>query len=130
MITLTNNTYTVTLPDDILWQDEFSWHPVEQRVEPTITGAVIVQTAERLAGRPITLSSGADFAWLTRQQLDQLQVWASEPGQQLTLTIRAVAHTVIFAHDAGPALEAEMILYHSAPTSTDYYTVTMRLREI
>lgn len=130
MTTLTVGGTTVNLPDDMLWQDEFSWHPVEQRVDPTITGALIVQTATRQAGRPITLSSGDDYAWLTKQQLDQIQTWANAPGQQLTLTIRSVQRAVIFAHDAGPAVEAAMVLYHSAPASTDFYRCTIRLREI
>ncbi len=129
MITITDNTTTVTLPDDILWADEFAWHPVEQRVDQTITGALIVQAAERLAGRPITLQSGQNFAWLTRAQLDNLKVWAAIPGKTLTLNIRGVARSVMFRHNDG-AVEAEMVMYHAAPTASDFYVCVVRFLEI
>lgn len=128
MITITDNITTLALPADMLWADEFAWHPVEQRHEQTITGALVVQTAARLAGRPITLQSGPNFAWLTRAELDTLNAWANTPGQQLTLTIFGTAHTVVFRHEDG-ALQAEMVLYHASPTAADYYTCTARFLE-
>lgn len=129
MITITDNTTTVTLPDDILWSDEFAWHPVEQRVDQTITGALIVQAATRQAGRPITLQSGQNFAWLTRAQLDTLKTWAAVAGKTLTLNIRGVARSVMFRHNDG-AIEAEMVMYHAAPTASDYYVCVVRFLEI
>jgi hypothetical protein len=128
MITITDNTTTVTLPADMLWADEFTWQPVEQKTEPTITGAIIVQVAARQAGRPITLQSGANYAWLTRAQLDTLKAWAAVPGQALTLTIRGVPRGVIFRHENG-AIEADMVLYHAAPVAADYYVCTARFLE-
>lgn len=130
MITLTQATTTVTLPPDMLWGDEFTWQPVEQKADPTITGALVVQVATRQGGRPITLQSGPDYAWLTRAQLEQINAWAGVPGQQLTLNIRGTNRTVMFRHHSGPALEAEMVLYHSAPAATDYYQCTLRLIEV
>lgn len=130
MITLTDGTDTVTLPDDVRWADEFSWHPVEQKAEQTITGALVVQIAARLAGRPFTLESGDNFAWLTRAQLDILTAWAAIPGKQMTLNIRGGVHVVIFDHQGGQALRAEMVLYHAAPVPADYYVCTVRLLEI
>ncbi len=128
-ITITDGTTTVNLPADLLWSDEFEWHPVEQRSEQTITGALVVQVAARLAGRPITLQSGNNFAWLTRAQLDTLKTWAGVVGKQMTLTIRGTARTVMFRHDQG-AIAAEMVMYHAAPTASDYYVCAVRFLEI
>ena len=30
---------TITLPDDLLWINEFEWNPVEQTTERSLTGA-------------------------------------------------------------------------------------------
>ena len=45
MTTLTDGTTTTTISDDLMWADEFAWAPVEQTVERSITGALIVSAA-------------------------------------------------------------------------------------
>lgn len=130
MISISFQATTIDLPADLLWDDEFSWRPVEQRVEPTITGALIVQSATRLAGRPVTLRSGPDFAWLTRAKLETLLAWADAPGRVMSLTIRGTARDVIFRHQDGRPIEAEMILYHASPTADDFYVATIRLQQV
>lgn len=132
MITLADGATAVQLPADMLWSDEFSWHPVEQTSEPSITGAIIVQVAARQAGRPITLQSGRNpfYAALTRDQVEQVSAWASVAGKQLSLTIRGVARDVMFRHHESAPMEAEMLMYHAAPTAGDYYICVIRLMEI
>lgn len=129
-ITITDTTTTLDLPPDLFWADEFTWSPVEQSADFALDGAVIVQTATRQAGRPITLQSGSEFAWLRRDVLDQLRAWANNAGQELTLTIRGAPRTVIFRHQDAPVIEAEMVLYHAAPTEETDYTATIRLMEV
>lgn len=129
MITLTVGATTVTLPADMLWADEFTWRYITQTVEPTLTGGMIIETAERLNGREFTLQSGEDFAWITHAQLTQLNTWANNAGQQMTLVIRGQTYTVVFRHQ-DQAIEASMVLYHAAPTSGDYYRCTIRLMEV
>lgn len=129
MITLDDETTRLVLPAGLLWPDEFTWRAVEQSVTPTLTGALVVEVATRQAGRPITLKSGADFAWITRADLDRLNLWADVPGQILTLTLRDRARAVIFRHQDG-AIEAEALLHKDQPALTDYYQVTLRLMEI
>ena len=34
---------TITLPDDLLWINEFEWNPVKQTTERRLTGALLVQ---------------------------------------------------------------------------------------
>ena len=44
------------LPDDLLWSDEHAWSPAVANASYLITGALLIQSATRQAGRPITLS--------------------------------------------------------------------------
>ncbi len=36
---------TMTLPDNLLWVNEFDWSPVAQDVERSLTGALIVSSS-------------------------------------------------------------------------------------
>lgn len=130
-ITLSDGTTTVQLHQDLYWQDELSWQPVEQSVERTITGALIVSVASRVAGRPVTLAPEDDSsAWMPRATVEQLRNWAAVPGKELTLTLRGVTSTVIFRHHDGGAIEADPILHYSDVEPGDWYSVTVRLMEI
>ena len=129
-ITLAVSTTTLTLPSDLEWTDEYSWQPVEQETEFSITGALIVQTGERQAGRPITLAGETDRSTLLRAALDQLATWAATPGQEMTLTMRGAAHTVIFDHPG--AIQAAQLV-PGAPIDTaggGRYAVTIKFLEI
>jgi len=131
MTTLSDGTTTVSFTDDLIWADEFAWAPVEQSVDRTITGALIVQTAARTAGRPITLAAEDDGSgWITRGALDQFKTWAAIPGRQMTLTYRGEAHTVIWRHQ-DTAIDASPVVFFAGPVQTgDYYRATLRLMEI
>ena len=52
------------LPDDLLWSDEHAWTPATASVSYLITGALLVQSALRQAGRPMTLTGAQDMAWV------------------------------------------------------------------
>ena len=54
-LTLADSGTTLTLNPDLYWSDENAWHPVQQAVERTITGAQVIQVAGMTKGRPITL---------------------------------------------------------------------------
>ena len=64
-ISLSVGLTTVPLNPDLFWADENNWHPVEQTSERTITGALVVQSATRVAGRPITLQPEDDSSGAT-----------------------------------------------------------------
>lgn len=95
-ITLTYNDTTVELSDRLQWTDEYDWSRVEQSVEYGITGASIVDEAERQDGRPITLDGTSTAAWMPREQCDLVQAWVDLPGAQFTLVLRGNARNVIF----------------------------------
>lgn len=101
MITLTKAATSIELSDRLEWIDEFDWSPVEQSTAYSTTGALLVDVAVKLAGRPITLQGTATAAWITRELCATLQAWAAEAGTQFTLNLRGTARTVIFDHARG-----------------------------
>lgn len=130
--TLSDGTTTVALNPDLFWSDEHNWAPVEQAVDRTITGALIVQSALRTAGRPITLEPEDDSsAWTTLATVNALRNWAAVPGKTLTLTLRGTARTVLFRHQDG-GLEAKPIIQYrdGEELPSDFYLCTIRLMEI
>lgn len=130
-ITLSDGTTTVNLHPDLYWEDENSWHPVEQVVERTITGALIVSAAQRVGGRNITLRPEDDAsAWMPHSTIVQLRNWAAVAGQELTLTLRGVARDVIFRHQEGEAVQANPVTHFNDVDSADWYRCTIRLMEV
>ena len=130
MITLTDGTITVNLHKDLYWSDENNWHPVEQTKQYTITGALIVMSGERKAGRHVTLEAEDDnSAWMLLNTVVQLRNWAMIPGKQMTLNLRGVNRTVLFRHEDG-GFEALPILHQDSLLGTDFYRCTVRLLEI
>lgn len=130
---LSDGTTTIALNPDLLWSDEFNWQPVEQTATRTVTGALIVQTSERIGGRPITLEpEDDDSGWMTRTVIEQLRNWAALPGKQLTLTLRNETRAVAFRHQDGPGLEARPVVHYrdSDIGGEDFYLATLRFMEI
>lgn len=129
-ITLSDGVTTLSLNPDLYWEDEFSWNPVEQAQQRTITGALIVSVTARQKGRPFTLrpedeKSGA----MRRSEVQQLKAWADVPGQELTLNLRGVAYNVMFRHQDG-GLTAEPWIHYSDADPDDFYFCIVRLLEI
>lgn len=129
-ITLSDGVDTLTLHKDLFWSDEYNWQEVEQAVDRTITGAMVVQAAARVKGRPITLEPENDSsAWMIRSLVDAVRNWAAEPGKTMTLTLRGVSRTVVFRHQDG-GLEARPVIHYDVPVTDDWYLCTIRLMEI
>ena len=131
-VTLADSGTTLTLNPDLYWSDENTWHPVQQAVERTITGAQVIQVAAMVNGRPITLEPEDDeAAWMKLSDVTVLRNWAAVPGKTMTLTLRGVAREVIFRHQDG-GFEARPVLQyrdgHELPA--DFYRCTIRLMEI
>lgn len=97
-ITLTYSGTTAHLSDRLDWTDEYDWSPVEQSTEYSTEGALLVDVAVKLAGRPITLNGADTAAWISRAVCDTLQAWSALPGIELTLIVRGVTRTVMFDH--------------------------------
>lgn len=120
----------IVLPDDLLWVDEFDWSPVTQSMALTLTGALLVESAVQLAGRPITLVGGQDYGWTTRAVVVALKAKAANPVIEMVLTLNDYRQfNVIFNH-AQTAIEARDLQGYNAPDDDDHYTLTLRLLEI
>lgn len=128
-ITLAVGPVSVELPLDLRWANEFEWSPVEQTVQRTLTGAIVISTSARVAGRPIILAAfEPDTAWTPRPVLGQAREWASVPGQLMLLTMRGVVRTVVFDHAAG-AIETTPIAHYNDADASDWFRVTYRFLE-
>ena len=122
------------LPDDLLWSDEHAWTPAVATTSYLITGALLIQSATRQAGRPITLVGAPDMAWVTRATVEQLRGWVAFPVSNTTgrfaLTfVDGRSFTVAFRHTE-TAIEAEPVLGIPARADTDFYRLTLRFLEI
>jgi hypothetical protein len=122
------------LPDDLLWTDEHTWSPAVTSTSYLITGALLIQSALRQAGRPITLMGAPDMAWVTRATVEQLRAWAAIPvsaaSGRFALTFAdGRAFTVAFRHGDTP-IESEPVLGIPARSSGDFYRLTLRFLEI
>ena len=94
----------LALPSGLRWSDEFAWSPLQTVRDYSLTGALILQTAERQAGRPITLLGGERWAWMTRANLLTLQALLDTYAASLTLILhdaRSFAVAPVY-DDAGP----------------------------
>lgn len=131
-ITLTLGDVTLQLDADLRWADEFDWSPNVQSRDRSISGALLVDSAVAVAGRPITLRPDDDnSAWMSREALLQLRQWADgDPEAQLVLTINGAAFDVQFRHPSQegdePAVGAEPVVFFSDPQSAHQYLVTLR----
>lgn len=63
---------SVRLPQDMRWEDEFSWNKVAQAApQRTLSGGLVIQQGIKANGRPITLSG--DWVWLDLRSLRTLR---------------------------------------------------------
>ena len=114
---------TVELPADLAWPDRYSWQAVEVNVEYSLTGAAIVQSAEKQAGRPITLQSTDQRAWVARDTVDALKSLQADPDATYTLEARGETYTVVIQ-----SVEAEPLFDLS--DDSDSCALTLKLIEV
>jgi len=117
----------ITLPSDLLWNDEYAYTPVKQTISTAVDGSLIVEAAAALAGRPITLAGGDDTAWCSRATLEALRLKQAQPGLVMTLNVFSVPHSVLFVQ---PGITAKPIVDFSNPDSGDWYAVTLKFIEV
>lgn len=108
--------FSIDLPKDLHWQEELSWSAVEQNVEHSLTGALLIQEGVKLKGRQITLVGKDDMAWIDRSKGLTLLSMANSPGLIMTLKFLepvsetvAFSFNVMFRHFEKPALDIRHI---------------------
>ena len=125
---------SLTLPDDLLWSDEHSWSAPLSSISYLLTGAMLVQSAQRQGGRPITLSAAPDMAWVRRSVVEQLYRWAAVPltasSGRFSLHLPNLSPRVVaFRHHQNP-IEATPVTGMPAQSDADWYRLTLQLMEL
>lgn len=124
---------TIQIPRGMRWTDEFGtdWQPVQRASAYSLTGALILDVAQRLEGRPITLAASDDQGFMRRATLLALRALAAAvPDTTHTLTLAdGRVFTVRFAPgddcvSATPVLSAEL------PADWQPYVCTLKLIEV
>lgn len=114
------------LPDDLIWVNEFDWNAVEQSVERSINGALLVQEMAKQKGQSIELN-GENSGWLTRAQVLKLQELADSPNKIMQLTLAdGRTWSVIFDRSSIPII-AEPIFPEAVIDDDALYSVVLRL---
>jgi len=119
----------IQIPRGMVWVDEFDWNPVEKSIEYSITGALLIDSGVRLAGRTITLQADTDAGWITRATLLALQALAVTPEGVHTLTL-ADARTFTVQFAPGECITATPIARPELPSNAHPYVATVRLIEV
>jgi len=111
------------LPKDLTWVDEFDWTPVQQTETYTLTGALVLESGIKQAGRTITLSGNAS-GWAERSLIKSLyaKLTATPP---LTLTLHD-GRVFNVAFNQQRPLDAKPVVDFNNPDDTDYYTLTLK----
>ena len=111
----------ITLPPGLRFEDEFAWSPLAQANEYSLTGSLLVEQTTRLAGRPITLVGGQQFAWLTRSEVSALKALL-DTGAEMTLTLHdARSFTVLPAAEEPLSVTPFDPAAHTALTAENFY---------
>lgn len=129
-ITLSDGIETIVLDQDLFWSDEFTWAEVEQSVERSIPGSLVIDVCIKKAGRPITLQGPAEnAAWMLRSDIERLQAWEKDPTLILKLGLRGRDFSVVFRRYDGAPVEANPVDFVANPDPGgfgDWYLTTIK----
>lgn len=133
-LTRNDNSDYVVLPNGLWWKDELNWSTAISSEERSLTGALIIQGAHRIKGRPITLEPAQpDMGWASRADAMVLQEWAAIFGLKFTLALEYPTDSrsfVVSFRQNGVPFEAEHVKGFPGHANTDWYRVTLRLLEV
>lgn len=119
---------TLTLPDELIWADEFNWNPIRTEQKITLSGVrnIFESKLNNDSGRPITLTS--DDAWIDRQDIKTLFSWSKELNKIMLLTLHDDSeYTVRFRHLESPVIEYEPLVYVAYVDDDTIYKFTVKL---
>lgn len=130
--TVTNE--EVTLPNDLLWQDEFNWTPIRATNTYTLSGALVIEQGKRLAGRPISLEAPQpDMAWVSRGLAQTLKEWSERLNRRFLLTFEYPTDTrqflVVFDCSTEP-IGAETVRGFASHASDHEFRISLKFIEV
>ena len=120
-------TITVTLPDDLLWANEFTTSQVAQDTKRTITGAMVIFEDTKLHGRSIELTSDEDSGWIVRSALLNLRALSELEDTDCNLVYRAVTYKVRFDRSNGSGIKVIPVVDCSDPSNDSKYALSLAL---
>ena len=111
---------SITLPDAMVFVNEFDDSNAVFSDRRTIAGALVRQTGVKTGGRPINLAGG----WTTRATVISLKS-IMDAGTTSTLTLHdGTTYSVKIE-----AVRARPLVNYQEPATTDYYTHELELTE-
>ena len=115
----------IEITDNFVWSDEFSFNQLEQSQERSLSGGLIIQSAPKQFGRPITLGP----SWLPRATLDSLFALEASPSAMELVLADGREFTVVFDRARGTAIDAKPVhdYVNAANEPAWQYQVTLRL---
>ena len=112
----------VTLSNDLVWADQYTWCPVVQTSSFAVDGSLIIEVGTKLKGRKISLVGESNVGWMTRSVMDAIYAKVATAGLVMTLTYKGTPLNVMFDHEQG-ALNVEQAMGYSDPNGTDWIKV-------
>lgn len=125
--TITDGVTTITLPDDLVWSNEFHTTQIAQDTKRSLTGAFVVFEDTKLHGRSIKLDSDEDSGWIIRSNLLALRALSEQEDMDMTLVFHAQTHTVRFDRANGSPIKTVQILECSDPSNDAKYALSLSL---
>ena len=123
---------TVQLTNELYWEDEHAWSPVEQpKPERNVTGSMEVNPSLKIGGRPITLSGSEERAWVPYQTVLDMEEMAAIPGKIMLLTLDdGRTFNVMFRYHDGKPVSPFPVFLEVNPGPDDKYWIILRLMEV
>lgn len=130
----TGSQASIDLPNDLIWKDEFTWVPAVQTRTYSLTGALIIETALKQAGRPISLEAATDMGWVPRSTVVALRAWAALQNILFKLVLEYPDDTrmfnVMFDQEGQNAIAAEPVKGFPGHSPEDWFTIKLKLIEV
>ena len=115
----------ITLPEDLIWVDEFDWSPIAQGSKRSITGALILNSGVKLKGRKITLVGEENWVDCLRSLVKTLHTKLGDDAQMILTLHDARSFNVRFDHQSKP-INAQPVIDYNNPDDSDNYSLTLR----
>ena len=115
---------SITLPDEMIWVDEFADSSLQATEAFTLSGALVRQSGSRDGSRSIHLAGG----WATRANVILLKT-LQDSGNSATLTLHDSRTFTVYFADAAALTATPVINYHT-PATTDHYALELKLTEV
>jgi len=109
------------------WIDRHQSQKVDQAVQRTLGGGLIVYHRSLFNGQSITLAAQEDAGWLTLDQVTALEALAAQAGAVFVIDLNGTEYSVMFRHQDAPAFSAEPFVPRLNEGAQDYFMATIKL---